>query len=58
MMPWFTKAIALGLPLIGVMDLEALSQKCAKRKQWEFMLTVTAPPILGAGFSINPIATF
>lgn len=51
--------VALGLPLIDVMDLEAVAEECARRKQWEFMVTVAPPPVAGGtGFPINPIATF
>ena len=51
--------VAMGLALIDVMDLEAAAEACAKRKRWEFLLTVAPPPVLGGtGFPINPIATF
>ncbi len=51
--------VALGFPLIDIMDLEAVAEECAKRHQWEFMVTVAPPRVLGGtGFPINPIATF
>jgi hypothetical protein len=51
--------VALGLPLIDVMDLEAVSQEAARRHTWEFLLTFAPVPVLGGtGFPINPIATF
>ena len=51
--------VALGLPLIDVMDLEDLAKECEKRHKWEFLLTVAPPPVLGGtGFPVNPIATF
>lgn len=51
--------VAMGLPLIDVMDLEAAAEACASRKRWEFLVTVAPPPVLGGtGFPINPIATF
>ncbi len=51
--------VAMGLPLVDVMDLEAVAQEAAKRKRWEFLLTVAPVPVLGGtGFPINPIATF
>jgi kynurenine formamidase len=51
--------VAIGLPLIDVMDLEAVAQEAARRKRWEFLLTVAPPPVPGGtGFPINPIATF
>ena len=51
--------VAMGLPLIDVMDLEAVAQECAKRKRWDFLVTLSAPPMPGGtGFPVNPIATF
>ena len=51
--------VAMGLPLIDVMDLEAVSKEAAARKRWEFMLTAAPVPVLGGtGFPLNPIATF
>jgi kynurenine formamidase len=51
--------VALGLPLIDVMDLEAVSEEAAKRHKWEFLVTVAPVPVPGGtGFPINPIATF
>ena len=51
--------VAMGLPLIDVMDLEAASKEAAIRKRWEFLLTAAPVPVLGGtGFPLNPIATF
>lgn len=51
--------VALGLPLVDVMDLEAGAEEAAKRRRWEFLLTVAPVPVPGGtGFPINPIATF
>ena len=51
--------VALGLPLVDVMDLEAVAQEAARQRRWEFLLTVAPVPVLGGtGFPINPIATF
>ena len=51
--------VAMGLPLIDVMDLEAVAQVAARLKRWEFLLTAAPVPILGGtGFPLNPIATF
>jgi hypothetical protein len=51
--------VALGLPLVDVMDLEAIAQEAQRRHKWEFLLTVAPVPVLGGtGFPINPIATF
>jgi kynurenine formamidase len=49
----------LGLPLVDVMDLEQAAAECAKRKRWEFMVTLSAVPVPGGtGFPVNPIAVF
>jgi kynurenine formamidase len=51
--------VALGLPLIDVMDLEAAAETAARLRRWEFLLTGAAVPVLGGtGFPLNPIATF
>jgi kynurenine formamidase len=51
--------VALGLPLVDVMDLEAAADTAARLKRWEFLLTAAAVPVLGGtGFPLNPIATF
>jgi kynurenine formamidase len=50
---------ALGLPLVDVMDLEAVADACAQRRRWEFLMTFAPVPVAGGtGFPINPIATF
>jgi kynurenine formamidase len=51
--------VALGLPLVDVMDLEAAAETAARLKRWEFLLTAAAVPVPGGtGFPLNPIATF
>jgi kynurenine formamidase len=51
--------VAMGLPLIDVMDLEAVAEHAAKVKRWEFLVTAAPVPVLGGtGFPLNPIATF
>ncbi|MGH9200440.1 MAG: cyclase family protein [Vicinamibacterales bacterium] len=51
--------VAMGLPLIDVMDLEAVAAQAATLKRWEFLLTAAPSPVLGGtGFPLNPIATF
>ncbi len=51
--------VAMGLPLVDVMDLEAVAAQAAKLKRWEFLLTAAPAPVLGGtGFPLNPIATF
>lgn len=51
--------VAMGLPLVDVMDLEAVAKEAARLGRWEFLLTVAPGPVLGGTrFPINPIATF
>jgi kynurenine formamidase len=51
--------VAMGLPLIDVMDLEAVAETAARLKRWEFLVTAAPVPVLGGtGFPLNPIATF
>jgi kynurenine formamidase len=51
--------VAMGLPLVDVMDLEAAAEMAARLHRWEFLLTAAAVPVLGGtGFPLNPIATF
>lgn len=51
--------VAMGLPLVDVMDLEAVAQVASRLKRWEFLLTAAPVPVLGGtGFPLNPIATF
>lgn len=51
--------VAMGLPLVDVMDLEAVAAQAAKLKRWEFLLMAAPAPVLGGtGFPLNPIATF
>jgi hypothetical protein len=51
--------VAMGLPLVDVMDLEAAAEHAAQIKRWEFLLTAApVPGPGGTGFPLNPIATF
>jgi kynurenine formamidase len=51
--------VAMGLPLVDVMDLEAAAEAAARLKRWEFLLTAAPVPVPGGtGFPLNPIATF
>jgi hypothetical protein len=51
--------VAMGLPLVDVMDRESASEEAGRRHRWEFLLTVAPVPVPGrTGFPINPIATF
>jgi kynurenine formamidase len=50
---------AIGLPLVDVMDLEAVAEAAAQRHRWEFLVVVEPVPVPGGtGFPVNPIATF
>jgi hypothetical protein len=51
--------VAMGLPLVDVMDLKAAAEAAARIKRWEFLLTAAPVPVPGGtGFPLNPIATF
>lgn len=51
--------VAMGLPLVDVLDLEEAGREAAARRRWTFLLTASAVPVIGGtGFPINPIATF
>jgi kynurenine formamidase len=51
--------VALGVHIFDNCDLEALSEACAKRKRWEFMLTAAPLPVVGGtGSPLNPLAIF
>ena len=51
--------VAMGLPLVDVMDLEAVAQVASRLKRWEFLVTAAPVPVFGGtGFPLNPIATF
>jgi kynurenine formamidase len=51
--------VAMGVHIFDNCDLEALSEACAKRNRWDFLLT--AAPIAvtgGTGSPLNPVAIF
>ena len=49
--------VALGMPLIDGVDLDALAETAARFERWEFMFTVAPLPVdTGAGSSVNPVA--
>jgi kynurenine formamidase len=51
--------VALGLPLIDVMDLEEVAAEAARRQRWVFLVTLAPVPVPGGtGFPVNPIAVF
>lgn len=51
--------VAMGVHIFDNCDLEALSEACAKRNRWEFLLTAAPIAVVGGtGSPLNPIATF
>ncbi len=51
--------VALGMPLLDGVDLDALAEAAATANRWEFMLVVTPLPVAnGAGSAVNPVAVF
>ena len=51
--------IAMGAYIFDNCDLEALSEACAKRNRWDFLLTAAPIAVVGGtGSPLNPIATF
>ena len=51
--------VAMGMPVLDNLELEALSREAATRKRWSFLLT--AAPLAvegGTGSPLNPIAVF
>ena len=51
--------VALGMPLIDSVDLEALAETAATVNRWEFMFVVAPLPVdNGAGSAVNPVAIF
>jgi hypothetical protein len=51
--------VAMGTPILDNLDLEALSEAAAARKQWTFLLTVGPLAVPGGtGSPVNPLATF
>ncbi|MDQ2921586.1 MAG: cyclase family protein [Acidobacteriota bacterium] len=51
--------VAMGVYIFDNCDLEALSEACAKRNRWEFLLTAAPIAVVGGtGSPLNPIATF
>jgi kynurenine formamidase len=51
--------VALGMPILDNLDLDAIAEEAARLKRWEFLLAV-APLVVpgGTGSPVNPIATF
>jgi kynurenine formamidase len=51
--------VAMGVHIFDNCDLEALSEACAARNRWEFLLTAAPIAVVGGtGSPLNPIATF
>lgn len=51
--------VAMGMPILDNVDLEALSEAAASRKRWAFLLTTSPLAVPGAtGSALNPIAIF
>lgn len=51
--------VALGMPLVDGVDLDALAEAAATANRWEFMFVVTTLPVdNGAGSAVNPVAVF
>ncbi len=51
--------VAMGMPILDNVDLEAVSEEAAKRKRWEFLITTAPLAVPGAtGSALNPIAIF
>ncbi len=51
--------VALGMPILDTMNLEAVAEMAAELNRWEFLLT--AAPLRvphGTGSPINAVATF
>jgi kynurenine formamidase len=51
--------VAMGVYIFDNCDLESVSEACAKRNRWEFLLTAAPIAVVGGtGSPLNPIATF
>ena len=51
--------VAMGMPILDNLDLDALSEAAAARKRWTFLLTVAPLAVPGGtGSPVNPLATF
>jgi hypothetical protein len=51
--------VALGMPLLDGVDLEAVAATAAKLQRWEFMFVVAPLPVHnGLGGAVNPVAIF
>ncbi len=51
--------VAMGMPILDNLDLEAVSKATEARKRWAFLLTVAPLAVEGGtGSPVNPLATF
>lgn len=51
--------VALGMPILDAMNLEAVAEKSADLNHWEFLLTAAPLKVSGGtGSPLNAIATF
>ena len=51
--------VAMGMPVLDCADLERVSVEAAKRKRWDFLLSMAPLAVDGAtGSPVNPIVTF
>jgi kynurenine formamidase len=51
--------VAMGMPILDNLDLDAISEAAAARKRWSFMLTVAPLAVpTGTGSPVNPLGTF
>jgi len=51
--------VAMGMPILDNVDLEALGEAAAQRRRWDFLITTAPLAVPGAtGSALNPIAVF
>jgi kynurenine formamidase len=51
--------VAMGMPLLDALDLEAVAAEAQQRGRWEFLFTMAPLRVVGGtGSPVNPIATF
>ena len=51
--------VALGMPLVDGVNLDAVAETAARVKRWEFMFVVSPLPVYnGVGSAVNPVALF
>lgn len=51
--------VALGMPLVDGVYVDAVAATAERLNRWEFMFVVTPLPVYnGAGSAVNPVAVF